>query len=121
MDDIATREPLRNTDEIDPRHALLAQAGAWDVLVARQEVELNDAFGQLVDGVGKIVGFPECATCGEAPCLNETFCTACRKADRQRKPADEHTKFLRKLLDPKVGLDAAWRAIDQRRHQRAAR
>jgi hypothetical protein len=105
-------------DPIDERHALLAQAGAWDVLVDRGEIALDDAFGQLVDGVADVTGLPECNICSGRPCPNTSFCNACRLADRQRRPVDEDTRFLRRLLDPKVSLDAAWRALNQRRQER---
>jgi hypothetical protein len=110
--------PTSGPPLIDPRRALLAQAGAWDLLVSCEAIELDDAFDQLAGGVADINGLPECNCCGGRPCVNELFCDACRAADRQRKPADDRTRFLRALLDPKVGLDAAWRALNDRRERR---
>src|SRR5262245_8649548 len=66
MHDIAVTEHGRNSAErvpLDPRHALLAQAGAWDVLVAQGEIALNDAFGRLVGGVDELAGLPPCEAC----------------------------------------------------------
>jgi len=55
----------RNGDDIDPRHALLGQAGAWDILVSQGEMPLDRAFKSLVDSVDELAGPPPCEVCLE--------------------------------------------------------
>ena len=47
----------------------------------------------------------------------ESFKLACIAADARRKPPNEHTKFLRQLLDDDISLDRAYRAIMRRRQR----
>jgi hypothetical protein len=102
----------------DARLAFLSRASVQHDLVSRNFRPLEQAFGELVEPFAELIGLPACNACGSRPCANESLCETSRAADRQRKPVDEHTRFLRKLLDPKVSLDAAWRALDQRRRER---
>jgi hypothetical protein len=62
MDDITRSIEQHN---IDARHVLLAQAGAWDALVSQGEVPLDDAFDWLVEGVDELAGPPPCEVCME--------------------------------------------------------
>jgi len=50
-------------DFVDPRHALLARAGAWCLLVDHDEMSLDFAFDELVACVDAIAPFKECVVC----------------------------------------------------------
>jgi hypothetical protein len=66
---------------IDARLALLERASARYILVQLNELPLEIAFGDLVEQFSEIVGFPVCDVCGCQPCINPSFCAACRIAD----------------------------------------
>ena len=84
MDDIASLELLRNT-EIDARLSFLARASVQHELVERNFRPLDEAFGELVEPFSEIVGFPVCDVCGAQPCVNPSFCGACRQADKRKR------------------------------------
>src|SRR5262245_20279736 len=82
-------------EPLDERACFLARVSAREVLVSAGELDLDEALGPL-----------ECQTCGCAPCGSPSFCAACQEADRRKKrETDEHTAFLRRLLDPAVSLE----------------
>jgi hypothetical protein len=53
-----------------------------------------------------------CATCGSEPCINPTFCKACRSADRQvrGKPGRADARSP----TPQVTLEAVMHAVRER-------
>ena len=48
-----------------------------------------------------------CNTCGSTPCVNPSFCSACKVADRKHVP-DEYDARLRRLLADKVSFERAY-------------
>lgn len=84
MDDIAPPDLLRNI-EIDPRLRFLAQASAKHDLVERNFLPVEEAFDELIPPFSEIVGFPVCDVCGAQPCVNLSFCEACRQADKRKR------------------------------------
>jgi hypothetical protein len=70
-------------EEIDARLSFLARAGANHDLVKRNALPLDEAFDGLIEPFSDIVGFPVCNSCGSQPCVNPSFCQACRLADRR--------------------------------------
>jgi len=59
---------------IDPRLVFLARAAARLILVEVEEISPDDALSGMA-----------CPTCGASPCVNPSFCAACRKADGRRR------------------------------------
>src|SRR5262245_580140 len=116
MHDITASEGGRNCpDPIDPRHALLAKAGAYDVLVARGEIALDDAFGQLVDGVDELAGPPPCEVC-----LDRAADKPARKSNRLPENWDSMSldalfaHFNRNRPTPQATIDAVKHCIRER-------
>jgi hypothetical protein len=102
--------------DLDARFAFLQRAAVRCSLVECGALSLDEGVGELIEPFMAIVSPPpECPTCGAAPCASPSFCRICREADGRQKPTDERTKFLRKLLDPNVGLDKARRLLNDRR------
>jgi hypothetical protein len=69
--------------DIDAKLAFLQRASALCTLVELNELPLDTAFGNLVGPFSEIVGFPVCDFCSSQPCINPTFCQACRLADQR--------------------------------------
>jgi hypothetical protein len=68
----------------DNRLVTLRLAGNWAAKVEKDEITIDNAWDLLIERVGAIVPkFQTCPTCGLTPCPDETFCEACRKADRE--------------------------------------
>src|SRR5262245_1804871 len=108
-------------DLIDGRHALLAQAGALDVLVARGEIALDDASEEIVPGFLEVV-FPRPKNPAEAywdaPSWHEA--AIWYRKERGLKPSlvsftPAALKFYHRLLDDDVTIDRAMREIEKRR------
>jgi hypothetical protein len=62
-----------------------------------------------------------CETCNSRPCVNSSFCRACRAADNRAPPLSERTKRLRRLMDDNVSAERAWHEITTLSAQEAAR
>jgi hypothetical protein len=78
--------PIPSADQespAEPQRAFLLRAAVQHELVERGEIDAADAFDGLVEAFSDIVGFPACATCGAQPCVNPSFCAACRLADQR--------------------------------------
>ena len=71
-----------------------------------------------------------CDTCGAEPCVNPSFCDACRRADKRReaaidyqanRPKIERTSAemarLGRLLDDGVSLERAWNELNDPRNR----
>jgi hypothetical protein len=102
MHDIAAAELGRNCppELIDPRHALLAQAGAWDVLVSQGAMSLDLAFDSLVTGVDELVSPPPCETCLE-------------RAAGQIKPVGKNNRIPENW--DTMSIDALWKHFNRNR------
>jgi len=67
-----------------------------------------------------------CRMCGRSPCINPSFCAACRRAERElaadRKAGrlQESPGTLRARLAQDVTLEQAWCALNNRRGHAAA-
>src|SRR5262245_58215517 len=85
VDDISPSVKQRNTEEIDPRLSFLAQASAKHDLVERNFMPVDEAIDELIPTFSDLVGFPVCDVCGAQPCVNPSFCEACRQADRRKR------------------------------------
>ena len=103
---------------IDPRLGFLARAATRHDLVKRDEYPLEQAFDELKPAFSEIAGYPVCSVCGSQPCVNPSFCDACRKGDRLRKPPSAEVKFLRSMMRDEVSLAAAIAQIERRRGRR---
>ena len=68
--------------DADAKLAFLQRASARCTLVELGEIALHIAFDELVEPFSEIFGFPACEICGSMPCINESFCEACRLADQ---------------------------------------
>jgi hypothetical protein len=126
------REPVPATQfgfEVDPRAAFLARASALDTLYQVGELGLEVAFDRLIDPFLEIVGpKPDlCRHCGDPPWRHsESWCTAVRKADAQRRP--DRTKPQRPTPDATIdaivhsvrthGIEALKRPDNQERLRR---
>jgi hypothetical protein len=62
-----------------------------------------------------------CATCGGDPCINPSFCKACRSDDRQKarsKPKHaEDLARLRRLMSDDISLERAWAELNDFRNR----
>jgi len=69
-----------------------------------------------------------CRMCGSSPCVNPSFCAACRRAERQltakRKAGllreSAETLRARRLLAPDISLERAWCELNNQRGRAAA-
>jgi len=53
-----------------------------------------------------------CSTCGGDPCVNPTFCAACREAD-ERKARGEHPRYQRDWEN--MSLEQLWHLFNRER------
>jgi hypothetical protein len=73
-----------------------------------------------------------CSICGAEPCINPSFCRACRNADKRKARGDfphyiesdrlshiesERLERLRRLMSSSVSLDAAWAELNGARNR----
>jgi transposase len=56
-----------------------------------------------------------CDVCGGTPCINSTFCRACRRADEKARQRATDPKILRarRLLDDNVSFEAAYHELNR--------
>jgi hypothetical protein len=57
-----------------------------------------------------------CPTCGEEPCVDPSFCRACREADASHR-RDPGLERHRGLLADSISLDRAWSEINNLRNR----
>jgi hypothetical protein len=53
-----------------------------------------------------------CPTCGSEPCVNQSFCRSCRKADARHR-RDPSVERHRRLLADSISLDRAYSEINK--------
>jgi hypothetical protein len=64
-----------------------------------------------------------CRMCGRSPCVNPSFCAACRRAERERAAERKagrlqesaETLRARRLLAPDISLEQAWAELNHPR------
>jgi hypothetical protein len=54
-----------------------------------------------------------CATCGSSPCINRSFCAACRSADKRKARRDKPTHADNRPT-PQVIIEAVMHAVHKR-------
>jgi len=76
--------PVLISTLVEPRAAFLSRAAARDGLYQSGAIELDEAFGGLVEHFMAVVAPAVCDVCGLNPCADASFCATCREADRHR-------------------------------------
>jgi hypothetical protein len=79
-----TAQGLQAELSVDPRLVFLACAGARHRMVEAGVMELDRAFGELIEPFHSLVNAPCCDMCGVSPCSNRTMCNAMRRELRKR-------------------------------------
>jgi AAA domain len=74
--------------KLDARLIILGRAAARHTLVDAGEMSLDEAFSDLVPAFLDLCGNPVsamCNTCGQSPCINQSFCALSRAEDARRR------------------------------------
>jgi hypothetical protein len=100
--------------DFDPRLVFLERAAARLTLVETGEMDLDEAISGLLPAFEELVDWG-CDTCGEAPCVNPSFCRASRAADapRARRPQQRDGRIPENWED--MTLDALWQHLNSGR------
>jgi hypothetical protein len=83
----------------------------WQSEAARVGSDWSGIIAGHLTVVARLAGWPACETCGGQPCINPSFCAACRVADAA---AIRHPSRAHPQPTPQVTVEALWYCFRER-------